>query len=32
LIGYDPGTYTYSCCKKCGSDRNKMEGHLIVDP
>jgi heme/copper-type cytochrome/quinol oxidase subunit 2 len=32
LIAYNPGTYTYSCCKKCGPDGSKMEGHLIVDP
>jgi heme/copper-type cytochrome/quinol oxidase subunit 2 len=32
LIGHTPGTYTFSCCKACGSGHKRMKGELIVDP
>ena len=31
LIGHTPGTYTFSCCKACGSGHKRMKGQLIVD-
>lgn len=27
-----PGTYTFSCCKDCGSKRKNMTGKIVVDP
>src|SRR5271156_5905886 len=32
LVGYTPGSYTFSCCKSCGSGHKRMKGQLIVDP
>jgi heme/copper-type cytochrome/quinol oxidase subunit 2 len=26
------GTYTFSCCKGCGSNHKTMQGRIIVDP
>ena len=28
----EPGTYTFTCCKLCGSGHKKMKGQIIVDP
>jgi len=28
----EPGTYSYACCKGCGSNHKVMPGHIIVDP
>jgi cytochrome c oxidase subunit II len=28
----DPGTYSFKCCKLCGSGHKKMVGKLVVDP
>jgi heme/copper-type cytochrome/quinol oxidase subunit 2 len=28
----DPGTYTFSCCQKCGSGHGRMKGQIIVEP
>jgi heme/copper-type cytochrome/quinol oxidase subunit 2 len=28
----EPGTYSYTCCKGCGSSHQAMRGHIIVDP
>ena len=28
----EPGTYTFSCCKDCGSKHKNMAGKIIVDP
>jgi cytochrome c oxidase subunit 2 len=27
-----PGTYAFSCCKKCGTGHGKMKGEIIVEP
>lgn len=27
-----PGTYQFSCCKKCGTGHGKMKGKIVVDP
>ena len=27
-----PGTYAFSCCKKCGTGHGKMKGQIIVEP
>jgi cytochrome c oxidase subunit II len=32
VVPTEPGTYTFSCCKLCGSGHKKMKGQLIVDP
>jgi len=32
LVGHTLGTYTFSCCKACGSGHKRMKGQLIVDP
>jgi heme/copper-type cytochrome/quinol oxidase subunit 2 len=32
LVGHTPGTYSFSCCKACGSGHKRMKGQLIVDP
>lgn len=32
LIGHTPGTYTFSCCKQCGSGHKRMKGQLVVEP
>ena len=26
------GTYTFSCCKKCGSRHGSVKGQIIVEP
>jgi heme/copper-type cytochrome/quinol oxidase subunit 2 len=31
IIPTERGTYTFSCCKACGSDGKKMTGKIIVD-
>jgi heme/copper-type cytochrome/quinol oxidase subunit 2 len=28
----EPGTYTVSCCKDCGSKHKNMTGKIVVDP
>ena len=28
----EPGTYTFSCCKDCGSKHKNMTGKIVVDP
>jgi heme/copper-type cytochrome/quinol oxidase subunit 2 len=28
----EPGTYSYTCCKGCGSNHKAMQGRIIVDP
>jgi heme/copper-type cytochrome/quinol oxidase subunit 2 len=28
----EPGTYTFSCCKDCGSKHKNMIGKIVVDP
>ncbi|HTV58473.1 MAG TPA: cupredoxin domain-containing protein [Verrucomicrobiae bacterium] len=32
FTAHDPGTYSFKCCKLCGSGHKKMTGKLIVDP
>lgn len=32
VVPTEPGTYTFSCCKLCGSGHKKMKGRIIVDP
>jgi heme/copper-type cytochrome/quinol oxidase subunit 2 len=27
----EPGTYSYTCCKGCGSNHKTMQGRIIVD-
>lgn len=27
-----PGTYAFSCCKKCGTGHGRMRGQIIVEP
>jgi len=27
-----PGTYAFSCCKKCGTGHARMKGQIIVEP
>ena len=27
-----PGTYSFSCCKKCGTGHGRMKGKIIVEP
>jgi cytochrome c oxidase subunit 2 len=27
-----PGTYMFSCCKKCGTGHGRMKGRIIVEP
>ena len=27
-----PGTYAFSCCKKCGKWHSRMKGQIIVEP
>lgn len=31
FTAYDPGTYSFQCCKACGSGHNRMVGKIIVD-
>lgn len=28
----EPGTYTFDCCKACGTDHKRMRGQIIVEP
>jgi heme/copper-type cytochrome/quinol oxidase subunit 2 len=30
--GTEPGIYSYTCCKGCGSNQKAMRGHIVVDP
>lgn len=32
IVPTEPGTYTFTCCKSCGSGHKKMKGQIIVDP
>ena len=32
IVPTEPGAYTFSCCKLCGSGHKKMKGQIIVDP
>jgi cytochrome c oxidase subunit II len=27
-----PGTYAFTCCKKCGNGHGRMKGQIIVEP
>lgn len=31
IVPTEPGTYTFTCCKTCGSGHKKMKGQIIVD-
>ena len=31
IVPTEPGTYTFICCKLCGSGHKKMKGQIIVD-
>jgi heme/copper-type cytochrome/quinol oxidase subunit 2 len=28
----EPGTYSFRCCKECGTGHKRMKGQIIVDP
>jgi cytochrome c oxidase subunit 2 len=28
----EPGTYAFSCCKKCGTGHGRMKGQIAVEP
>lgn len=32
VVPTEPGAYTFTCCKLCGSGHKKMSGQIIVDP
>jgi cytochrome c oxidase subunit II len=32
IVPAEPGIYTFTCCKLCGSGHKKMKGQIIVDP
>ena len=32
VVPTEPGTYTFTCCKLCGSGHKKMRGQIVVDP
>jgi heme/copper-type cytochrome/quinol oxidase subunit 2 len=32
IVPAEPGIYTFTCCKLCGSAHKKMKGQIIVDP
>jgi cytochrome c oxidase subunit 2 len=32
FIAQSPGTYSFSCCVRCGLDHKRMKSELIVDP
>jgi cytochrome c oxidase subunit 2 len=32
VVPTEPGAYTFTCCKLCGSGHKKMRGQIIVDP
>lgn len=32
LVAHTPGTYTFTCCKQCGSGHKRMKGQLVVEP
>lgn len=32
FTGLDPGTYSFKCCKLCGTGHKRMVGKIIVDP
>lgn len=32
IMPTEPGAYTFTCCKLCGSGHKKMKGQIIVDP
>jgi cytochrome c oxidase subunit II len=32
FTGMDVGTYSFECCKLCGSGHKKMVGKIVVDP
>lgn len=32
IVPTEPGAYTFTCCKLCGSGHKKMKGQIIVDP
>ena len=31
IVPTEPGTYTFTCCKTCGSGHKKMKGQIIID-
>jgi cytochrome c oxidase subunit II len=32
FTGMDVGTYSFKCCKQCGTGHKKMVGKIVVDP
>lgn len=32
FTGMDPGTYSFKCCKLCGTGHKRMVGKIVVDP
>lgn len=28
----EPGTYSFTCCKSCGTGHKRMKGQIIVEP
>lgn len=32
FTAHDAGTYSFTCCKLCGTGHKKMKGQIIVDP
>lgn len=32
IVPTEPGAYTFTCCKLCGSGHKKMKGLIIIDP
>ena len=32
FIAHDAGTYSFTCCKLCGTGHKRMKGQIIVDP
>lgn len=32
FIAQTPGTYSFTCCKKCGTGHGRMKGRIIVEP
>lgn len=32
FVAEAPGTYVFTCCKKCGTGHGRMKGKLIVEP
>jgi len=32
FTAHDPGSYSFKCCKLCGSGHKRMIGKIVVDP